>query len=253
MRKINLNQYFFHGMEPWDNFFNHKKPKSSIEILEKILNTGYIASRRLLKEILSEEEYKLLDMTRGMNWNKNDYVSIGPTIHPEIEGIRSVLEDYPNETEDWHGFAYNHYIKEYPSIILDSKLLKELEVNEDEGPRFIGEIQVRDRISSDYFVGVTLPKPPEIDSFLEYIDLVNSPNGGTFKAEYKLWYEEAREDLLKLSKEEFVRKYYKKIMLFEEVLKETDSSLKLYYIDGRPILTSEERIEQVAKIKEKCF
>lgn len=100
MRKINLNQYFFHGMEPWDNFFNHKKPKSSIEILEKILNTGYIASRRLLKEILSEEEYKLLDMTRGMNWNKNDYVSIVPTIHPEIEGIRSVLEDYPNETED---------------------------------------------------------------------------------------------------------------------------------------------------------
>lgn len=98
-----------------------------------------------------------------------------------------------------------------------------------------------------------MPKPPEIDSFLEYIDLVNSPNGGTFKAEYKLWYEEAREDLLKLSKEEFVRKYYKKIMLFEEVLKETDSSLKLYYIDGRPILTSEERIEQVAKIKEKCF
>lgn len=223
MEKLNLNEYLFHGLEPWNNFFNSRKTKESIEILEAVLNTGFIASRRLLKEILSEEEYKLLDTARVLNWNKDDWVSIVPTIYPEIEGIHSVLEDYPGNSEVYQGFAYNYYIKEYPSIILDSKLLKELEVNEDEGPRFIGEIQVRDRISSDYFVGVTLPKPPEIDSFLEYIDLVNSPNGGTFKAEYNSWYMDAKEDLLKLSKEEFVRKYYKKIMLFEEVLNEKEN------------------------------
>lgn len=111
MEKLNLNKYLFHGMESWDNSSDGRKSMESIEILEKILNTGFIASRRLLKEILSEEEYKLLEKSHGINWNKNDWISIVPTLHPEIEGIHSVLEDYPGNSEDCLGFAYNWYVK----------------------------------------------------------------------------------------------------------------------------------------------
>lgn len=252
MEKIDLNQYLFHGLEPWKCFFSNKKTIDSIEVLQKILNTGYIASRKLLKNIFPEEEYRLLDMGRGMNWNKDNYVSIVPTIHPEIEGIHSVLEDFVDLQENFDGLAYNFYVKKFPSIVLDSKLLQELQVNEDQGPRFIGEIQIRDRISSNYFVGVTLPEAPDFDLFYEYMNLVNSTSNGQSEVEYNQWYKEASEDLFKLTEEEFVRKYYKTVMLFEEVLRKTDSNLNLYHADtGIQIPSSTEKMEELAKIKKK--
>ena len=252
MEKIDLNQYLFHGLEPWSSFFNNKKTIDSIEILQKILNTGFIASRNILKNILSEEEYRLLDMGRGMNWNKDNYVSIVPTIHPEIEGIHSVLEDFDYLQEDFDGLAYNFYVKKFPSIVLDSKLLQELQVNKDQGPRFIGEIQIRDRISSNYFVGITLPEVPDFDLFFEYMNLVNSKSNGLSELEYNSWYKEASEELFNLTEEEFVRKYYKTVMLFEKVLTKTDSNLKLYHADtGIQIPSSTEKMEEVEKIKKK--
>lgn len=252
MEKINLNQYLFHGLEPWKNFFSYKKTIGSIEILQKILNTGFIASRNLLKDILSEEEYRLLDMGRGINWNKDNYVSIVPTLHPEIEGIHSVLEDFIDFQENFNGLAYNFYVKKYPSIILDTKLLQELKVNEDQGPRFIGEIQIRDRIPSNYFVGVTLPEVPNFDLFFEYMNLINSTSIELSEVEYSPWYEEASKDLFHLTEEEFVRKYYKTVILFEEILEKTASNLKLYHVNtGIQIPSSTEKMEEVGKFKKK--
>lgn len=75
-------------------------------------------------------------------------------------------------------------------------------------------------------------------------------SGETSRFEY---YEEEREDLSHLTEEEFVRKYYKKVISFEEVLRRADSNLKLYQIDGSPILTSTDRMEQIAKLKKKCL
>lgn len=168
MEKLNVNQYLYHGIQPWDSFFNCQKPTESIEILEKILNKGFLAPRKILKEILTDEEYKLLNIARGLNWNKDDYVSIVPTLHPEIEGLHSVLEDYSCLDEDAIGFSYNFYVKQFPSIVLDSRLLQELKVNE-KGNRFIVEIQIEGKIPNDYFVAITFPKMPAMNLFFQYI------------------------------------------------------------------------------------
>lgn len=249
MEKLNLNQYLFHGIEPWDSALAPGKSISSVEILKKILSTGYIASRRLLKEILLEEEYKALEAGR-MNWNQDAYVSITPTIRPEIEGIHSVLKDYPDEPEDWHGFAYNFYVKEFPAIVLDSILLKDLKVNHDKGFRFIGEIQIEDKILSDYFVGITLTKVPNFDLLFKYLSFLIPSNDSMTKVGYQTWYEKARKDLFQLTEEEFVQKYYKSVIQFEETLKVADSNLKLYDADtGFHIPSSEERMKEVEKFK----
>ncbi len=252
MERINLNQHLFHGLVPWKSYFYHEKYIDSAEVLQKILNTGLIASNKILKDILSDEEYTLLNMKRVMTWNKDDYVSIVPTIHPEIEGIHSALEDFTYLQEDSKGLAYNFYVKGYPSIVLDSKLLKELEVNEDQGPCMIDEIQIKDRIPSNYFVGVTLPDVPDFDSFFEYMNLVNSTGNGQSQVKYKPWYDEASEDLFSLTEEEFVCKYYKPVMSFEDVLRKTHSNLKLYNVDtGIQIPSSLDKMREVEKVKKK--
>ncbi len=248
MEKLNLNEYLFHGIEPWKDILGSKMLMDSIVIFQKILNTGYIASRNLLKETLSEEEYKLLDMSGRMNWNKDDWVSVVPTLHPEIEGIHSILEDFEYLPEDFHGLAYNFYVQEYPAIVLDARLLKELQVNGDSGPRFLGEIQVKEKISSEYFVGVTIPELIQTDAFLNWL-LTDDKN---IKIGYHPWYEKAQVDVFDLTEEEFVQKYYKAVILFEEVLKETSPRLKLYHSEtGQPIVTSTERREQIEKFKKK--
>jgi len=248
VEKLNVNQYLYHGIQPWDCFFNCRKPKESVEILEKILNTGYLAPRKLLKKTLTEEEYKLLHTTRGMNWNKDDYVSIVSTLHPEIKGLHSVLEDYDSLSEDATGFAYNFYVKQFPSIVLDAHLLQELKVNE-EGNRFIGEIQIEGTIPSDYFVALTLPKIPKMNLFFQYID---SLDGRITKTQCQQWNDEEIEDLFQLTAEEFVCKYYKHVIMLEEVLRKANSNLKVYCADtGILVPSSTEQIKETEKMKKK--
>jgi len=254
MESLNLDQYLFHGIESYKSsfFYNGRyvKEEEEARILKQILNTGFLASRKLLKDILSEEEYKLLVMLSDMNWNGEKYVSIVPTSYPQIGGIDSALDDSICQLEDSRRKTYNYYVTEHASLVLDAKLLRELPVNHNPGPKMAGEIQIEEKIPSDYFIGVTLPELTRTDAFLNYL----MTGDESIEIGYQSWYENAQVDILRLTEEEFVQKYYKKVILFEEVLKEANSNLKLYHTEtGKPIMTSTERMEQIKKFKKKCL
>lgn len=247
MAKLEMDQYLFHGI-----FACSTDPdisKMEAKILRNILHFQMIASREILKTILSEEEYRKIVMKPTTNWNGNSYVSISThtnkvSLFPGHFSGKINHEYYP---------AYDLYVNLRPSIILNYKLLKELPICGNPVNNMPGEIQIKDKIPSDYFIGITCPYASSLDSFLDYIwKKFHQKNEYEF-LDYDKWYMAAEDDLFKMSEEEFTHKYYDKVILFEEVLKETDSNLKLYYLDGRPVLSSIEKIEQVAKIKEKCL
>ncbi len=243
-----MDQYLFHGIFACS--IERDTSPVEAEIMKDILNFKIIASRKILKTLLSEEDYykRIIRRPTG-NWNGDTYVSIST----HVNRLSLFPGHFSGKVNNECLSSYKLYIQFKPAMILDSKLLKELPVCKEPANNMPGEIQVKDKIAIDYFVGITLPYASPLDSFFDYIWKVSHLKNDYELIDYNSWYMDAKEDLLKLSEEEFINKYYKRVMLFEEVLKETGSSLKLYYIDGRPILTSEERIEQIAKIKEKCF
>lgn len=239
MKKLNMDDYLFHGIKPykWKHF--EEREQEEAEILRQILNDGFIGSRKYLREILSKEDYESLRKFKRTNWNGIDYVSITPY-------LSKILKDYYwlDSTDD--EIAYNDYIRKYPSIILDSKLLTELSRNLHCYNTQPGEIQIKDKIPVDYFVGIMIP----------YIDL-NSRFDRILTSSYHSsdcglpsWYDTAKQDLLELTTEKFVNKYYQVVILFERVLQETNFHLNLYHTEtGRPILSSSEEMKFVEKVK----
>ncbi len=242
-----MDQYLFHGIfacAPERDTSNMEA-----EIIKSILNSKMIASRELLKTLLTEEEYKRIVMTPTENWNGDTHVSVSA----HISKVTSFPGHFSGKINHECTPAYTLYIKFKPAIILNCRLLGELPVCQNPVNNMPGEIQIKDKVPSEYFEGILLPYGGSLDLFLDYIWKKHHPKNEWEILDYYRWYTDAEEDLFQLSEEEFVRKYYQKVMLFEEVLKETNSNLKLYQIDGSPILTSTKRLDQIEKLKKKCL
>ena len=50
-----MDEYLFHGLKPYACDHWYEREQEEANILKKILETGFIASRKYLKELLSEE------------------------------------------------------------------------------------------------------------------------------------------------------------------------------------------------------
>lgn len=249
MDKLNMNDYLFHGISAYFYEGYSSKLEEESEILRTILNTKFIASRKYLESILESDKRDVLELTRSVRYYvKDNSVSIYRTRNSSTFDDFS-LAYYSNSYWDNNPyFAYNTY-KNYPSIILNSKILTEL-------PRIYskwimpGEIQIEDKISIDYFVGISLPcitLDSSLDKIIKNFDTVKP-------LDYFSYDNRMKEDLIHLSEEEFVLKYYQDVILFERVLQETKSNLKLYHTEsGYLVKSSEQEIEFVSKIKKKCI
>lgn len=239
-----MDEYLFYGIKAHQEMYlERRKPKEEAYILKKILETGFIASRKYLKEILSKNEYEFMEQFCVMNWNDMDNVSITSSLKSNIIYGRSLLGIYSDIEENSTTFSYNHYIRKFPSIILNPLLLTELSMRPEPYRKHIGEVQIVDKIPMEYFVGIALPNI-NLNSFLSRVidsfDILN-----VFENEIKL-------DFIDISEEEFVQKYYQDVIIFENVLHEMGFNLKLYHTEsGEEILSSNDEIEYIRDLKRK--
>ena len=150
MRKLDLHSVLFHGFA---HFLTDKRFELSLKRLDQILKSGAILSRNEQKKVLptlgfTPEAYcKIL-------WNGEDYISI----------CKKSDEDNP----EYNTNSFFEFIGEYGiGLILDKKLLNELEIrlsNCDDG-----EIQVKDKIDSKYFLGVLVGYMSD-EFFIRYLE-----------------------------------------------------------------------------------
>lgn len=240
--KIDLDKYLYYGVKVHQEmYYEDRKPQEEAYRVKKILETGFIASRKYLKEILTRSEYDIMKNFSCANWNGINNVSITAT--PKSKLIYDERDSGFMENDN--ALAYNHYIKKFPSIVLNPLLLKELHIRPEPYNKHIGEIQIEDKIPSTYFVGIMIPNILS-ESFLEEIIITSDHLDGALKM--------VKNDLLELTEEEFVYKYYKDAILFENVLKETNSTLPLYHTEtGLSILQSNDMLDVVNKVKKKVI
>lgn len=239
MTSMNINAYLFHAMKPYK--FNHKeKVQDEIKILTNIISTGAILSRRHLKTILSEEEWNKLCEGHKTNWNKLDWVSIAPSNHPTIK-----FPDDGMVCFDMSGMpAFSEHIVKYPSIILDPVLLNDLRIANLYDDEYFGcqtgEIQVKDKIPSDYFVGIALP------------DVYDSSE--LIKNNTSEWNQYLYQKLKELEIEEFMNRYYQTAILFEKALENIHCKLPVFHIEsGNPVLPYHQEFKKLTEIKTKIL
>lgn len=236
-KKLNIDDYLYHGINAYFYEGYNSKIEEESEILRTILNNKFILSRIFLKDILEKDKWEILELKRTVEYYvKENSVSIYFTRNSRI------LDDFDRKYylnpywDNNHFFAYYSY-KDKPSIILDTKLLKDL-------PRIYskwimpGEIQIENKIPDNYFVGIALP-----NINLNYlIEKAIDDSDATLRG--------IKEDLSVLSEEEFVRKYYQDVILFEKVLQETGSNLRLYHTEtGEEIMSQSDEIKYIKELK----
>lgn len=238
MEKLNMDDYLFHGISAYYQEGYSSNIEEESEILNSILKTKYIASRQYLEDILDDNKREKLELIRTVEYYvKENSVSIYFTRHTNVSDYASFYTSSYWDNNLY--FAYYSY-KNKPSIILNANLL---EKNSRIYSKWImsGEIQIKDKIPLQYFVGIALPNI-KLNYFLNRTK--NSFDIPTeFESQMKL-------DFMNLPVEEFVDTYYQEVILFERVLQETGIRLPLYHTEtGERILSSSEEIEYVRGLK----
>lgn len=236
MANINMKEYLFHAIKPYE-LNSNDKIKDEIKNLINIITSGAIFSRRNLKKILSEDEWNKLCKGHRMNWNKLDWVSIASKKDSTINFIDNYTVDFA--MAGMH--AFHEHIVKYPSIILNPMLLQDLTIADcwdEEISCQNGEIQVKDKIPCDYFVGIALPN---VYDSSEIIDKSTSEY-----SMYKYLYQKLKE----LNIEDFLNIYYEDAILFEKALKDINSTLPVYHIEtGKAILPCNQELEKLTEVK----
>jgi len=235
MSNINMKEYLFHAIKPYD-LNSNDKIKDETKILINIITSGAIFSRRNLKKILPQDEWNKLCKGHRMNWNKLDWVSIASKKESTIDFIDNYTVDFA--MAGMH--AFHEHIVKYPSIILNPTLLHDLTIADcwnEEISCQNGEIQVKDKIPYDYFVGIALP---DIYNSSEIIEKSNSGYYNTYL------YQKLKE----LDIDDFLNTYYKEVIPFEKALKSINSTLPIYHTEtGKPILSCNQELEKLAEVK----
>lgn len=244
MKKINMENFLFHSIIPYNiNRYNPDKILNrTFKKLSYILDLKGILPREDLKHHLFEKDYKELIPSESPNCNGDNKVSICEhlTLTCKKAGF-----DINNLRLPRGEVAFELFTKNYCSIILVPKILNDLPVTLP-SKRMFGELQVEGAITDDYFVGIALP------NIHRYYDLEYVLNYITYGEDAidSLPPKQMANDLLKLSEEKFVLKYYQEVIAYENFLKEQNSCLKLYHTEtGEAIRTTEEEVEFVRKIK----
>ena len=244
MEAIDIREYLFHAIRPYKHKgVGDEETKAEIKILIDILTAGAIFSRRRLKEILTDERYNELVEGHRVNWNRLDWISLAATTDTTI----NFMDDgfiVPYSKMDDGIPAFDEHVKEYPSIILNPNLLNDLVIADYYSDEYYGgqmcEVQVKDKITNDYFVGIALPNIYESFNLMkDYI----SPSSN----DYYLY-----EELKHLDAEEFLNKYYKSAILFENALNNINCNLPIFHTEsGNPILPYQQELEMITKVKKK--
>ena len=155
MEKLDLHNVLFHGLA---HFLTYQRFDLSLKRLDQVLKSGAILSRNGQKEILPTLGFQFEKYGKSL-WNGEDYISV------------CTKSNEDNKHYNYNTEAFFEFVDGGIGFILDKKLLEELEIRlyncQD------GEIQVKDRIDSKYFLGVFVRDMSD-EFFLRYLD--NWPN-----------------------------------------------------------------------------
>lgn len=133
-----IEQCYFHALAGFVEGDVFKlKLNVSLQQLESILKLGAIYSRNNLSK------YGVNILEHKAVFNTDDYISV------------SIKNPSEKECEEWSGFytAYENYMRHAIAIIISSNIPKS-EFRNGVFEYFPGERQIRDKISTDKFVGI---------------------------------------------------------------------------------------------------
>lgn len=140
MSTIHFDKIYYHGLD-CDNF-RREIPNYELSLctLATILKTRAIYSReKLLEYKIIKDKSSFRDT---INWNGNEYVSIS----------KNCFSSSPFE-------SYDVYVKPGMAIMISDQIEEELEFRKEGYNRLMGEFQVKEKIPSDYFLGITISIP----------------------------------------------------------------------------------------------
>lgn len=234
--KLDFSKTYFHGL-----LFPNAQNAPDLEkmVLEKILMHGKIVPRNKLPEILTEEELFALYMGKSkFNYNGTDCVSVARKRDTYTGNIWS--KRYVNQTDR----AFPLYCKRNISIILRSRIMWDYDcyggglAHHDRENNFMnGEIQVKDSISKEYFQGISY-NPPYTTLMIEEM-LKEDLNCSL------------TDDLLKLSELDFLKKYFSKQIMIEELLNKYGYDMGIFDIlTGERIPSIEEEKKFIYTLKQ---
>lgn len=233
----------------WIYFISEKK---EAEKLKKIITTGYIASRKDLKGILTLEEYdSLCDI--NTNWNEGDYVSITP--------FRTKQKNFPahrnGKCASTFDNSYNIYVARHPAIILNNNLLENLPIRRNPNNNMLGEIQVKDKIPDEYFIGISLPGISDFDRCLNSCITRICNTNGKRPLDWEYWYEnyyrEINSAMHESTAEQMAKRWYETLFIFADTLKNLSSPLKLYEEGTGKQIVPEKKVSEIEKMKKKIM
>ena len=252
MTKLNLERCLFHGLRAYGYRYTSLAKKKEAEKLKKITATGCIASRKNLKRILSSDEYNTI-CDVNTNWNEDDYVSITP-FHTKQKNFPAHRNGECVSTWD---NSYNIYVAHHPAIILNSTLLENLSIRSNPNDNMLGEIQVKDKIPAEYFIGISLPGISNFDRCLNAsiarICAKNQERPTNWENWYDEYYQEIHYEMRENTPEQMAKKWYETLFIFEDALKSLSSPLKLYEEGtGKQIIFSD-KMEEIEKMKKKVM
>lgn len=142
-KQINLDEVFFHSLEPFGEF---ERSKKSFKKLEAVLKNGNILSRQLQLEQNKNNESmqdvlsNYLDEKHNYNWNGMHHISI--------------CKKSSDENANTNSNAFDEYVAGNAGIgIILSKEVANL-IDNERTEVMDGEFQIPDKIPLEYMVGI---------------------------------------------------------------------------------------------------
>ena len=138
--KIDFEKVLFHGLTHYE--VGNIKIKIGLQRLINIIRAGGILSRKQVYNTFGEKHYeKWQKEFCRVNWNGADCVSV-------CKKSSKLSKKYSE--------AFRLFVRNSISLILDEKLLQDLELKVD-GQLEDGEFQIKNQIDLKYVIGVAVP------------------------------------------------------------------------------------------------
>jgi len=144
--RIDLRQVLFHGLA-YSFYGSPSLYDHTFKRFDKILGSSAILSRKKQAESFGQT-FDNINIDDGgtaepfaPNWNGEDFISICMKLENGLDGPHG---DNP----------FEYYVQNGVSIILSKDILKRLTIRAGRHETMTGEIQIFDKIPSEYFIGV---------------------------------------------------------------------------------------------------
>ncbi len=238
-KKMDFSRMLFHGLH-----FGCSDEAEDLEqmVLDKILMYGEILPKERLREVLTEEEFWKVYMTKNtLNWNSDDCVSLA-----QQEDTYNGLNSYAVCRND---YAFYIYCSKHTSLIISREILEDFnsecyginKLHKDRKNNFMnGEIQVKRSVPKGYFRGISYYQCYH-NSYIEKLIHEGKLNC------------EVINDLLKLTEDDWLKKYYSKQIMIEKLLEKYGYNMGIYDSQtGNQFPSIEEEKEIIRSLKMQC-